>query len=259
MQLPGGHLSHVLSAGCRAFGSSLLDTLFPPRCVGCGDFETFLCADCRTQMEVLEPGVCCRCGRPLTDCEPEECPDCGDWEPAFAAVRSAFLHTGAARTLVAGLKYGGQRALAGVMAENAAPAFSALVKEVPAPRAITWVPAHPRAERRRGYNQAELLARGLADIHGGLKVVGGLRKVRETSHQRGLGRRERRLNLKDSFRVDSWKCKVVDAGAVIVVDDVCTTGATAHEVAVPLRERTGLAPYVFTFSRAADLSMGKGA
>src|SRR5680860_1424226 len=115
MQLPGGHLSHVLSAGCRAFGSSLLDTLFPPRCVGCGDFETFLCADCRTQMEVLEPGVCCRCGRPLTDCEPEECPDCGDWEPAFAAVRSAFLHTGAARTLVAGLKYGGQRALAPIL------------------------------------------------------------------------------------------------------------------------------------------------
>src|SRR5660397_189899 len=75
--------------------------------------------------------------------------------------------------------------------------------------------ARVRAERRRGYNQAELLARGLADIHGGLKVVGGLRKVRETSHQRGLGRRERRLNLKDSFRVDSWKCKVVDAGAVI--------------------------------------------
>src|SRR5660398_269517 len=39
MQLPGGHLSHVLSAGCRAFGSSLLDTLFPPRCVGCGDLR----------------------------------------------------------------------------------------------------------------------------------------------------------------------------------------------------------------------------
>src|SRR5660398_269518 len=140
MQLPGGHLSHVLSAGCRAFGSSLLDTLFPPRCVGCGDFETFLCADCRTQMEVLEPGVCCRCGRPLTDCEPEECPDCGDWEPAFAAVRSAFLHTGAARTLVAGLKYGGQRALAPILEACNQCASGACVEESAPDRSESRLP-----------------------------------------------------------------------------------------------------------------------
>lgn len=239
----------------RRLGASLLDTFFPPRCVGCGCFETFLCADCRAEMVELGPGGCLRCGRPLGKGEAAACPDCGDWEPAFTAVRSAFLHTGPARELVAGLKYGGQRALARVMAENAAAAFSALVEEVASPCVATWVPSHPRTERRRGYNQAELLTRRLVNLTGGPATMGGARKVRETPHQRELGRDLRRRNLEGAFSADLREGPPPGTRTVVVVDDVCTTGATAHEVASVLKLRTDLPVFVFTFSRAADVSV----
>jgi ComF family protein len=167
----------------------------------------------------------------------------------FEKARSAFLYRGPARDLVQALKGGGRRELGKLMACLAEPSFRQLI---PAAERVlvTWVPAHRSVERRRGYNQAEVLARRLAESTG-QQTADLLAKVTSTSHQQGLDRRARQANLRDAFvfRVEPAVPKGIKG--VVIVDDVYTTGATAGEVAAVVVRQLGLPVYVFTFCRTA--------
>jgi ComF family protein len=86
------------------------------------------------------------------------------------------------------------------------------------------VPLHPRRLAERGYNQAALLARAVADHLQVPFVPRALERHRQTAQQARLGRAERQENMAEAFRVrDS---RAVQGKSVIVVDDVLTTGAT---------------------------------
>lgn len=140
------------------------------------------------------------------------------------------------------------------MADLARPAFTGFVRDIE-PRGrlvVTWVPSHPRIQRERGYNQAEVLARRLA-TGAQLPVRGDLvYKAAATRHQKGLGRAGRQENLKGVFALHERTAARVpeQVEAVVLVDDVYTTGATAKEVSSVLSLGIGLPVYVFTFSRA---------
>lgn len=234
----------------------VLSVVFPPRCVGCGDFESHLCPSCRASLELIGPDCCPRCGEPgATASVAGRCGHCMGEEMAYAGARAAFVHKGVARRMVAAFKYGGQPVLGREMAGLARPAFSAFVAVVaPTDRIlVTWVPCHRGARRRRGYNQAEVLARALASGEG-IACAGLARKIASTKHQKGLGRADRQSNLKGAFALDRAAVSRIAARveAVMLVDDVYTTGATAREVASVLVECMGLPVYVFTFSRAMD-------
>jgi competence protein ComFC len=263
----------------------VLSVLFPPRCVGCGDFESYLCPRCEASLVSVGDDCCTRCGepgpRPLVA---GRCSHCMGVELAYAGARSAFRHAGAAKRMVVEFKSGGQPVLAPLMARLAAPAFrklagaagahggahgedaagtgSAVRAAVPTaaaarmagPVVVTWVPSHPAAQRERGYNQAELLARALAGQGRPLAVAGLTRKAVRTRHQKALDRAGRQSNLRGAFVFDdrNWHSLPTRPGAIILVDDVYTTGATAHEVSSVLASGTGVPVYVFTFSRAVS-------
>src|SRR5262245_58193485 len=91
-----------------------LDTVYPPRCVECGRFDTWLCEGCAARM--VRPGgnVCPSCSAPWEDVQ--NCPRCQSWPPALDRCRAAYTMEGPARTVVHGLKYRYQRDLAAVMA-----------------------------------------------------------------------------------------------------------------------------------------------
>jgi ComF family protein len=96
---------------------------------------------------------------------------------------------------------------------------------------VVGVPLHPERERRRGFNQAHLLARALA--HGAdLPVSKSLTRTRNTRTQTDLSAGERRLNVRDAFTAGSDSA--LKGARVLLVDDVITTGATLRECAVTL-------------------------
>jgi ComF family protein len=91
------------------------------------------------------------------------------------------------------------------------------------------VPLHPSRQKGRGYNQAALIAHELGALTG-WPVVAGLERVRDTRSQVGLSPEERAANVRDAFR---WQGGQPPAFAMLV-DDVCTTGATLSECAYAL-------------------------
>jgi predicted amidophosphoribosyltransferase len=233
----------------------VLSVLFPPRCVGCGDFESHLCPSCRETLNGIGPDSCPRCGEPgPVPLVSGRCARCMGKDLAYAGARGAFRHQGVARRLVAEFKFGGQPVLGRVMADLARPAFTDyLLALAPSERLlVTWVPCHRSALRERGYNQAEVLARMLASGPRPVSWAGLLRKTKATKHQKGLGKAGRQSNLRGVFALEEATCARLSSQteAVVLVDDVFTTGATAQEVSSVLATGIGRPVYVFTFSRA---------
>ena len=264
-RLPWGACRRVVRAARRwrdLLVEPVLSVLFPPRCVGCGDFETHLCEPCRGSLLTVGDDCCPCCGepgpRPLVA---GRCSQCMGADPAFASVRSAFRHRGVARRLVTEFKFGGQPVLGQVMADLARPVFADYVSSIGRRDRIvvTWVPTHGAVQRTRGYNQAELLARTLAGGGQPMVLAGLSRKQVATRHQKGLGRAGRQANLRGVFTMDERAVARLPSQceALLLVDDVYTTGATAREVSSVLTAGTGLPVHVFTFSRAVSGSAEK--
>jgi predicted amidophosphoribosyltransferase len=93
---------------------------------------------------------------------------------------------------------------------------------------VTWVPGRRRDSVRRGYDHAEVLAKGLAGATG-LPRAPLLRRTGEVPDQTTLTGAERRLNLRGAFAATAC------SGGIVVVDDLITTGATAAACAEALR------------------------
>jgi ComF family protein len=104
---------------------------------------------------------------------------------------------------------------------------------------VTFVPLHWTRMISRGYNQAALIAGELAGLLGLPVSYGALRKTRGTLPQVGLRKQERKTNIRGAFLASGVQDK-----AVLVVDDVITTGQTAREVSKALK-KTGASYVLF--------------
>lgn len=211
----------------------MLDLLLPRRCLVCDAAGTVLCAACSTRLPPLTPPLCARCGAP-TAWPVARCRECAGRRLAFAQARAAVAYDADVRRVVRGWKERGLRGLgteaARIVAERLPP---------PDVDVVTFVP--PDGERRlqRGYHPAEQLARSLAEAWQ-LPCEPLLSRAGRTSRQRGLSLLERRRNVAHAFAGRPFQ------GTVLLVDDVYTTGATAHAAASALGTRVE----VVTFARA---------
>lgn len=235
-------LPHV--DGVAALWGRLTGALLPARCVGCGAYGTYLCATCLTADVRLGDPCCPTCATPGWT---HPCTACMLRPPAFETATAPFLFTGAPREAVLAVKYRNLRVAAPVMARHMAAALGprGLALDVVVP-----VPLHAHGLRRRGYNQAGLLAHGVALALGLPFLDGALGRTLAGRPQVTLTSREARwANVAHAFAA------APDAGLggrrVLLVDDVLTTGSTMHAAASALRAAGATAVHAVAFAREA--------
>jgi len=192
----------------------------------------------------VRPPWCERCGQPEPHFGP--CRLCAQWPAALRSVRSATWLEEGARHAVHALKYGGVPRIA----DDLAAAMSGTRPPSDGPSALVPIPLAPKRLRERGYNQSEMLARALArqwriPVHVDLLV-----RTRETPTQTTLTPETRLANVAGAFGVRNAKCGMRNF-ALILVDDVFTTGATLAEAAAALEQAGATHIHGITFARAA--------
>lgn len=214
----------------------LVGLLFPRRCPVCHevveDPGELACDICRTRLVRVRDPFCGKCGKPLAVEEQEYCGDCMRKKHAYDRGRAAFVYEEWMRRSIAQYKYGGRREYAEFYAEEI---LLACAREM-----IRWkaevlvpIPLHPSRQRKRGYNQAELLAAKLSKKSGIPMDEDCLIRTKKTRAQKELSDRDRLENLKNAFSVQEKK---VPCKRIILVDDIYTTGSTMDEAARVLKE-----------------------
>ena len=207
--------------------------LFAPTCALCGrplERPGWVCRECVRALPTLRPPRCAVCGARLDDQSVDLCRLCGTRDRGFEAARALGPYASGWGRLLRALKFGGERAIAvplgRLLADNlrGSPLLDG-------PEVVTYVPMTSGERRRRGFNQSRLLARRTA-CELGLPTARLLQKRRRTRPQTGLSGGDRRRNLQGAFRAVPGR----GDGAVLLIDDVYTTGATASECSRALRD-----------------------
>lgn len=207
--------------------TAFLDLLFPLRCVNCGIEGSLICSSCSQALPKMEPPVCQRCGISLG--EGGICSACIGHPLTIDDIRSPFLFEGTIRRAIHQLKYRHLKAIAIPLGQLMAEFFHS--RQLPGDVLIP-VPLHPKRLRERGYNQASLLAIEIGKLTGIPVVEGKLLRLRDTVYQaRTTSAAERRNNVRDAFGCPQR----LRGDNILLIDDVCTTGATLDACATALK------------------------
>lgn len=191
-------------------------------------------------MWTVEP-LCAVCGLELA--AGHSCWSCRRHPLRLERVRAAAHFSGALRRAIHGLKYRQGFALAEPLADLMLKAWPQWHMEADL---VVPIPLHPQRQHERGYNQAELLAQHFAPA-AGLSVTNlALLRQRFTRPQADLGGAERLSNMREAFLADPV---YVQGRHVLLVDDVCTTGATLNAAAEALRAAGALRVSAYCLAR----------
>ena len=228
-------------SGWNTVRKTILDLLFPPHCVVCGHNGEWLCGDCVASFPYIQQPICTKCGRPLS--HGNLCRSCILRPLKIDGIRAATYFEGGVRQATHHFKYRGTRVLAPYLGEVLARAW----RRVALPASIIVpVPLHPLRMRQRGYNQSALLARELGQRIDLPVIEDCLLRVRPTRPQVGLGAAERRQNVQGAFGCVDSRLAGKD---VMLIDDVCTTGATLEACAHALYEQGSRAVWALALAR----------
>lgn len=211
------------------------DFLYPPRCPVCDGIlymedvpkRPKVCPECLMAISMISPPYCMKCSKPLDDDFKELCQDCERKEHAFVRGVAAFSYSKAMKRSMYGFKYNNRREYGKYYADVIWEKFGSTIMSWNAD-ALIPVPLHSARFRKRGYNQAQVLAKELGKLSGIKLDDEMLVRVKNTKPQKELTDKERNNNIESAFQI---RINDLKYSKVILVDDIYTTGATINECA----------------------------
>jgi len=212
---------------------SLLDTLFPRRCVFCDsarvETKSFLCGECRESIRVISRPFCSQCGLPTPGLALQSnglCGRCLSAPPPYMRARYGVYYEGQLREALIRFKYYAALSLGNTLSDALTAAFHRHY-EATEFDVIIPVPVHRKRLFKRGFNQAVILAAKLSSKAMLPLDRRSLIKLMDTVPQARLPKAERVKNLRNSFGIlDNGN---VREKRILLVDDVTTTGSTITE------------------------------
>lgn len=243
-----GRICKILNKGtCVITG-----ILYPARCVMCneviGGGRTVCCQTCREKLPFIREPRCYKCGKALEDMTQEYCLDCTKKKHFYTRGIALWGYNEQVKHAVYRYKYKNQRVYAGYFADELVQNCGAVIRSWEADMLVP-VPLHRARYRKRGFNQAQLLAEKMSQQLGLSVCPHAVGRVRNTRPQKELNDKERQKNLKSAFIIDENSVKLKK---IILVDDIYTTGATVDAITELLLCAGALQVYVVT------LCIGRG-
>ncbi|MDM8520545.1 ComF family protein [Anaerolineales bacterium HSG6] len=214
--------------------NSLLNLLLPPQCVNCKISGSWLCRNCLAQISFSPTEVCIICGVPAplkTVCK--HCQNNNTLQYLDGIRSATYFEKGPIRSAIHAFKYGNNQAISAILTRMLVEAYQRYQLNVDF---ILPVPLHASRLSERGYNQSELLATGVSLSCQVPLNVTTLLRVHHTETQAHLDLKGRYENVKNAF---SCVNDLLSEKIVLLVDDVCTTGATLDACAMTLK-KTGV-------------------
>ena len=212
-------------APLKELAAWLIDLIFPPACSGCGRVDFRFCAECQGQLAAA----------PITPRPIQPAP--------IAAGCATGRHAGILRQAILAFKYSRATELTAPLADRL---LQVLAQQSWRFDRIVPVPLSPQRLRERGYNQASLLSRVLSEKLGIPCQPTDLRRIRNTSQQTQLSGRQRIENVKGAFAASTDFA----GQALLLVDDVITTGSTLSACASALIAGGAGTVYALTISHS---------
>lgn len=211
-------------------GEYISAVFFPQRCPHCGKVMPFMKNSCTCvgdEVRLISNDFCRHCGSERESCT------CESKRGAYLDnIAGVYCYGGRIRTQIALYKFSGQKRLAKefslCMSERVAEVFSDINFD-----AVTFVPASEKSLSERGFNQSELLAKGVSERLF-VPFEPTLRKVRETENQHTLTAKERTVNLDGAFGLADGAS--VKGKTLLLCDDIKTTGTTLRKCSDVLYE-----------------------
>ncbi len=209
----------------------LLDSLFPPRCGGCGQRGAAFCPHClSTVVSGWSVAHCPTCDRPRSTTVTHVC---GQQMHDLTGVRVVGVYDPPLRPALLALKFNRKRHLAAPLALLLARAWQARPGDPI--DLITTVPMPRDRQRARGYNQSDLLAAQVAHRLRRPYLPHVLERTRVAPAQHTLNARDRRANTAGLFSATGTQANRIIDQTILLVDDILTTGATLDACASALR------------------------
>lgn len=236
-------LAAVLKNGAgrlRARAAELADLVYPPDiyCICCGSAVSpgqlySMCGSCLSELNWANGKLCAACGKPLEDWYPDMyCSECINKDRSFDAGITCFQYKESERNMLREFKYHGKSYMARSLSEILYDKVTAVDAQCDI---LVPVPMYRKKEKKRGYNQAALLAEFTARRMGLTYGRDVLVRVRDTAPMNRLTARERRQNLEEAFAVSAEGRSLIDKKHVMLVDDIYTTGTTTEHCAAVLK------------------------
>ncbi len=210
---------------------NLLDFLFPKQCVQCRRFGSYLCANCFSYLSFHVSSLCLVCDRPSLDDKTH--PSCRSLYAIDGACAS-IAYNGIAKKLIFQFKY---KPYLSHLTEVLGDLFYEGIIQKPLfdtarlnTSLLVPIPLYKTKLQKRGYNQAELLAKDFGK-RVTLPVIDLLDRTKNTPTQVGLSKMERKENIKGAFAIKPKYKASIKQASILLVDDVLTTGSTMLEAA----------------------------
>lgn len=194
-------------------------------------------------MGIIEEPRCKKCGKPIRQKEAEFCYDCEREDLCYEQGRSLWIHKMPVSSSIYAFKYKNRRVYGEVYGREMAKMFRKIIRlwEIDV---IVPVPLHRKKQKKRGYNQAEILAKEIG-FRVGIPVDTTLvKRKKNTVPQKEFTRKERKKNLKNAFEVTGK----VEGKRVLIIDDIYTTGSTIDSISILLKKAGAEKTYFLTIS-----------
>lgn len=228
---------------------SFVNLLFPPLCIICKEKNiNFLCNRCKAKINFIKNNFCARCGTPAEGkiTEGAICGKCKTEKTYFVISRSVGVYSDTLKEIIHAFKYNKKKYLAkplgNLLIEYLIENFNINNIDIVIP-----IPLHKKREDERGFNQSELLAK---EISNKLKIQISnniLFRTKNTLPQFALSPEDRYENIKGAFEIRNGE--LIKDKNILVVDDICTTGATLKEASKTLAKAKPKGIYCLTLAR----------